>query len=198
MDYKKYNDNELIYMVQENSEEYLSLLEKKYYPIIFKLSKEYYNKFIGCGYEFDDFYQEALEAFYRAIYSYDDSKNAILYTFVVVCIKRSLASFGRRIYRNISNDIIVGTVDLSDVENYVEDLSENPSKIESFKGLEIIIKDVLYSLSLEASSILELKINGFTYKEIGKLLDIPVSSVEFKSRRARNILRSKVRNYYCK
>ena len=38
MDYKKYNDNELIYMVQENDESSTDILIRKYRPIIFKLS----------------------------------------------------------------------------------------------------------------------------------------------------------------
>ena len=56
MDYKKYNDYELIYMVHENDEVSTNLLLKKYYPIIFKLSHEYYNKYYCSGYELDDFY----------------------------------------------------------------------------------------------------------------------------------------------
>lgn len=198
MDYKKYNDNELIYMVHEKDETSSYLLFNKYYPIILKLSKEYSDKFIGCGYELDDFYQEALSAFYRAINAYDDSKDTLFYTFVVVCIKRALSSFGRKIYSETTNNLAIGAIELDKVENYIEDFSENPKVRERFYGLENIIKNVIFSLSLEAGAILELKINGFTYKEISKLLDIPISSVEFKSRRARNILRNKVSTYYCK
>ena len=198
MDYKKYNDNELIYMVHENDDVSSSLLLKKYYPIIFKLSKEYYDKFIGCGYELDDFYQEALAAFYRALHSYDESKNVVFYTFVVICIKRSLSSFSRKVYSESNSNVIVGAYTLDEIENYIEDESENPKKKELFKGLENIIKDVIYSLPLESGAILELRINGFTYKEIGTLLEIPTSSVEFKSRKARKLLRNRVNTYYCK
>ena len=56
MDYKKYNDNELIYMVQENDESSTDILIRKYRPIIFKLSNEYYKKYTGRIYDFDDFY----------------------------------------------------------------------------------------------------------------------------------------------
>ena len=194
MDYKKYNDNELIYMVQENDEVSNNLLLKKYYPIIFKLSNEYYNKYNGVIYELDDFYQEALSAFYRAISNYDNNKGVLFYTFVVICIKRALSSFGRIVY----NDKINDDIDISELEYCIEDTRENPIIIESFKGLENIIRDVIFSLSLEAGAIIELKVNGFTYKEISILLDIPMSSVEFKSRRARRILRKKINAYYCK
>lgn len=198
MDYKKINDNELIYMVQENDEDSTNLLINKYYPIILKLSNEYYNKFTGCGYDLEDFYQEALNAFYRAIYKYDNSKDVLFYTFVVMCIRRALSSFGRKVYSDVTNSLVNRSITLSEVENYVEDINENPNKKDIYKGLENIIKSVIFNLSLEAGAILELKINGFTYKEISILLDIPMSSVEFRSRRARNMLRSKVRAFYCK
>ena len=194
MDYKKYNDNELIYMVQENDEISSDLLFKKYYPIIFKLSHEYYIKYNGCGYELDDFYQEALAAFYRALSNYDSSKGVLFYTFVVVCIKRALSSFERKLNSKNTTD----SIDIRELEYCVEDIRENPTCRESFTGLENIIKDVIFSLSLEAGAIIELKVNGFTYKEISILLDIPMSSVEFKSRRARRLLRNKVNAYYCK
>ena len=86
MDYKKLNDNELIYMVQENDESSRDLLVKKYSPVIFKISNEYYKKYTGHIYEFDDFYQEALISFYRALHTYNSSKGVLFYTFVVICI----------------------------------------------------------------------------------------------------------------
>lgn len=195
MDYKKYNDNELIYMVQENDEYSTSILLEKYTPIIFKLSNEYYKKYNGCIYEMDDFYQEALVSFYKALYTYDNTKNVLFYTYVIICIKRALSSFGRLVLNSKNKD---DNVDITELEYCIEDVLENPITRESYKELENIIKDVIFSLSLEAGAIIELKINGFTYKEISKLLDIPISSVEFKSRRARKLLRNKVNAYYCK
>lgn len=195
MDYKKYNDNELIYMVHENDECSVNLLVEKYYPIIFNLSKEYYEKYKGNIYELDDFYQEALSAFYKAIYSYNGNYGTLFYTFVIVCIKRALSGFGKTVY---NKNYFINNLDISELDYCIEDEKVNPNKRDLYIGLENVVKKVLFSLPLEASSILELRINGFTYKEIGVLLDIPISSVEFKSRRARNILRNKVNAYYCK
>lgn len=195
MDYKKYNDNELIYMVHENDEDSTNLLIEKYYPIIFNLSREYYSKYEDSGYELDDFYQEALNAFYKAIYTYDSSKGVLFYTFVIVCIRRHLTSFGRKISKNINT---IDSIDIGDLEYCLEDINENPNTINSFKGLEKIIKDMIFKLPLDLGSVLELKVNGFTYKEISILLDIPISSVCFRVRRVRNLLRNKINAYYCK
>lgn len=195
MDYKKYNDNELIYMVRENDEDSNNILMNKYYPIIFKLSSDYYKKYNGYVYGLEDFYQEALMSFYKAISTYNSSRNALFYTYVVICIKRALSSFGRTVS---SNKGIDNNIDINELEYIIEDKDTNPFVRDSYKGLEEIIKNVILSLSFEAGAIIELKINGFTYKEISKLLDIPISSVEFKSRRARKMLRNKVLEYYCK
>ena len=196
MDYKKLNDNELIYMIQENDEDSINLLVRKYSPIIFKLSKEYYDRYNGFLYDLDDFYQEALNAFYKAIHTYNNDRGVLLYTYVTACIRRALAGFGRLVCSNRNKDAF--STDISKLEYCIEDSRENPDIRESFKGLENIVKDFIFGLSIEVGAILELKINGFTYKEIGELLDIPMSSVEFKSRRARKLLRNKVMAYYCK
>ena len=58
------------------------------------------------------------------------------------------------------------------------------------------IKKYLFSLPMEVSTIMELKLNGFNYREIGTLLDIPFTSVEFKTRRARKELK-KILLKYC-
>lgn len=195
MDYKKYNDNELIYMVRENDEISTNILVNKYYPIILNISNEYYKKYNGYIYDFDDFYQEGLFSFYKALSTYNNTKDVLFYTYVVFCIRRSLSSFGKLVNKKKNKD---ENIDINELEYAIEDVKTNPINRDSYIELENIVRDVIFSLPLESGSILELKTNGFTYKEIGKLLDIPISSVEFKSRRARKMLRNRVMDYYCK
>lgn len=195
MDYKKYNDNELIYMVRENDEISTNILLNKYYPIILNISNEYYKKYNGYIYDFDDFYQEGLVSFYKALSTYNNTKDVLFYTYVVFCIRRSLSSFGKLVNKKKNKD---ENIDINELEYAIEDVKTNPINRDSYIELENIVRNVIFSLPLESGSILELKTNGFTYKEIGKLLDIPISSVEFKSRRARKMLRNRVMDYYCK
>lgn len=197
MEYKNYNDYELVYMVKEDGY-YSDILFKKYQPMIFKLSNKYYKEYKNYGYEFDDFYQEALFAFYEALDSYDNSKDTLFYTFVVVCIERSLVSFTRNITSNKNSYLNSNYTEINELDYKIEDTINNTNRIIDLKELETIVKRVIFSLPLEAGAIMELKLNGFTYREIGVLLDIPTSSVEFKTRSARNILRNRVKLYYCK
>ena len=151
--------------------------------------------FNGYIYDFDDFYQEGLVSFYKALSTYNNTKDVLFYTYVVMCIKRALSSFGRVVFSNKNRD---DGIDINELEYCIEDTVENPIIRDSYNGLQNVVRNVIFSLPLESGSILELKTNGFTYKEIGKLLDIPISSVEFKSRRARKMLRNRVMDYYCK
>ena len=192
MNYKVYNDYELIYMVRENNDTY-DLLYEKYNPIIRKLSYNYYIRFKDYGYDYDDFLQESNIAFQRAIMKYDDEKDSLFYTFAVVCIKRSLITF----CRNISNDRknIANTFYVDYEDCLVEDIRENISGIFNEKEISSLLKDIILELDIEKSSIFELKLNGFSYREISCLLDIPTSTVEYKYRKIRQYIKKLICKY---
>lgn len=196
MNYKQLNDYELIDKVRENDEESSSLLFSKYQPILHRIAHDYYDKFSSYGYDYEDFYQESLISFYQALSHFDETKDVLFYTFLIVCVKRNILSF----CRNISmGDKTISTNCFVDVDQCVlEDSESDISMYFNQQEVTSIIQSVLYDFSIEVSSILELHINGFTYREIGKLLDIPASSVEFRSRKARKTLLTRIRNYYCK
>ena len=103
MDYKKYNDYELVYHVRESDDDSKDVLFQKYEPILHKLAHEFYLKFSEYGYDYDDFYQEALISFYRSLSSYNEEKHSLFYSFVVLCVKRGLMSFCRNISTGCKN-----------------------------------------------------------------------------------------------
>lgn len=193
MNYKSYNDYELIYMVKEEDDFSRTVLYKKYFPVICSIANEIYSSFNQYGYDYEDFVQEAYIAFHDALSSYDESRNILFYTFVIVCVRRRLLSFCRKITRGIKN--------ISFYSNEIDESSivDNKGNIELlFNDIEIqkIFSDIIFKLPLEEGAIFELKMNGFTYREISALLDIPVSSTEFRNRKARNLLRCALRKYY--
>lgn len=193
MDYKKYNDYELIYMVKEENDFSLNILYQKYSPVIFNIANGIYKQFCQYGYDLEDFVQEAYIAFQNALVSFDESRNILFYTFVVVCIKRRLLSFCRKITRGIKN--------VSFYSNEFDDslIVDDKSDLDSlWNDIEIqnIFRNIICNLSLEEGAIFELKMNGFTYREISNLLDIPVSSAEFRNRKARQQLRQALQEYY--
>ncbi len=190
MNYKNYNDYELISMVRENDEfSYYSLFEK-YKPIIKNISKEFYDRYSDYGYDYDDFIQEGYVGFQNALNKYDSSKGALFYTFVELCIRRRLLSFTKNITlpkRNISNKYFVSLDDLDVGDNSVSLNDEL-----DYEDTMNTIKDVLYSLDLKYTAPFELKMNNFSLKEISILLEVSINSVSYRVNLVRDEIRTRI------
>jgi len=172
MNYKLYNDYELIDMIRENDEDSYHFLFQKYAPIIKRIAIDYYKSYSSYGYELDDFIQEGYVAFQKALIKYNPSKDTLFYTFVVLCLHRKISSFCSKIScdkKNISNSYFVPLEDtfLSDGINYEEDFF---TRLDFYHS----IWDIVYNSSLDGISIFELRWNHFGFDEISKLLDIPI------------------------
>ena len=194
MDYKNINDYELIYMVKENDDDSLECLFNKYTPIIKSISNEYYQKYNSYGYDYDDFLQEANIAFYNAYLAFRESMDVLFYTFVTVCIRRRLLTFCRNITNNSKNISFNQTVD---VERY--DIVDDKADMDLFMReteIEQLLHDYILNLPLNYSSVFELRLNGFGYKEISCLLDIPSSTVEYRFRHIKNNLSVKLKTFF--
>lgn len=190
MNYKNYNDYELISMVRENDEfSYYSLFEK-YKPIVKNISKEFYDRYSDYGYDYDDFIQEGYVGFQNALNKYDSSKGALFYTFVELCIRRRLLSFTKNITlpkRNISNKYFVSLDDLD-----VRDNSVSLNDELDYEDTMNIIKDVLYSFDLKYTAPFELKMNNFSLKEISTLLEVSINSVSYRVNLVRDEIRTRI------
>lgn len=190
MNYKNYNDYELISMVRENDEfSYYSLFEK-YKPIVKNISKEVYDRYSDYGYDYDDFIQEGYVGFQNALNKYDSSKGALFYTFVELCIRRRLLSFTKNISlpkRNISNKYFISLDDLD-----VRDNSVSLNDELDYEDTMNIIKDVLYSLDLKYTAPFELKMNNFSLKEISILLEVSINSVSYRVNLVRDEIRTRI------
>ncbi len=196
MKYNNYNDYELIYMVRENDDNSRDILYQKYYPIICHIANDYYQKNKYYGFEFEDFLQEATLAFFRALINYNEKENTLFYTFITICIRRKMMSFCQRISNKNNNFSSLDCISLDDID--IEDSRSNFNHVFLDKEIENIIRDYLYSLSFEKACIFELKFNGFTYSEISKLLDMPISSLEFKNRSSVKGIKALLSDYYHK
>ena len=96
MDYKELNDNELVYLCCENSEEAYNTIINKYKPIILSTVKQYMKELNIVGSEINDFYQEGLIGLMTAINTYDETKDTTFYTYATKCIKNNMLSSVRK------------------------------------------------------------------------------------------------------
>lgn len=170
MDYKNINDYELIYQIRENDDTSLNILVKKYEPLIAKSARKYFSVSKYQGIELSDLVQEGRIAVIKALSSYDPDGDTLFYTYADVCINRHLITYCRSL-NAMKNSALNYSV--SDECLYlVGDMSYEPFRCLGYKCDEAFLKEYFYSLDFIDGNILELRFNGFSYKEISELLDI--------------------------
>lgn len=192
MQYKDLNDYEVIYRIRENDDLALNEMFLKYEPIVISFAKKYFSFVKKFGMEFEDLLQEGRIAVNNAINTFDASSNTLFYTYVSICIERSMMT----ISRNLSRKKRLAVINNVDSESLIllPDISYEPSLyvFDKFnKECFICYKNMF---EIEDSCIFELKYNGFSYKEISDLLDIPLKLVESrlcKIRKTLQFIRSK-------
>ncbi len=190
MDYKKINDYEVLYMIRENSEDARDILYEKYLPILKKLASSYYARNKNLGADYDDYFQEAVIAFYRAISSYDEAKNALFYTYVSSVVRKHLLSFVRSLSVKKNTTLNECSYDEAILYN-AEDKTSS-----SEKEMDEQLLNIKNDFDIKYSTVFELRFNGFSYREIANLLDIPMSTVQSRVNKIKKTLREKMLNAF--
>lgn len=192
MDYKDYNDNELLMYIEENNEDANEIMYKKYYPIIREYALKLYSKAKTLGLDFNDLIQEGMLGLNIAINHYNDKEETRFYTFACTCIKRRMLSFlvasgGKK--NLLLNESI--SFDYEDEETYKTDyiLCDKSSLTEDIVCDKIFTNELLVSLSKKLSKlekrILSLKIKGLQYKEISKYINKDYKTIDNAIQRIR-------------
>lgn len=190
MKYKDINDYYLVDMICESDDVSYDTLFNKYRPLIRNVAYKFYNQYRDFGYEYEDFIQEANVGFYKALKYFNANKDVLFYSFLSLCITRQLISFVNKISLHQSNYIL-----LSNDEYDFDVLFRDDFEFLKSYDIDCLIKEVIYDGPLDYSCVFELKINNFTYWEIQELLDMNFSQAEYRYRKMRLLLKSKLENY---
>ncbi|MBN3583888.1 sigma-70 family RNA polymerase sigma factor [Algoriphagus aestuarii] len=141
-----------------------------------------------------DLVQDTYLKAYRFINSFEQGTNAKAWLFRI--LKNSFINE----YRKKSKQ--PAKVDYQEVETYynsddVDYQSTTDLRAESVKGmLGDEISNALNSLAVDFRTVIILcDLEGFTYEEMAKILDIPIGTVRSRLHRARNLLKDKLRGY---
>ena len=89
----EYNDFELVSLAQENNEEAIEILYKKYNDLIQRKAKRVLRILKGSGIELSDIIQEALIGFDEAIRKFNQNDDTIFSTFAIICIDGRIKTF---------------------------------------------------------------------------------------------------------
>ncbi len=191
MDYKKINDYEVVYMVRENDEEAREIIFNKYIPIVRRIASDYLALAKMARIEYEDLVQEGLIALNEAINKYNERSGVLFYTFLCVCVERRILTYCRKM--NSSKHYLLNT---SLDDEYIYSVSDNDVFEAYFNEINLERKFVSFKnlFDIVESNIFELRYNGFSYKEISKLLDIPVSTIDGKLCKIRRILKETLNN----
>lgn len=199
MDYRDYNDSELLSYIAENNEEANEIIFKKYEPLIVTVSKRMYRYCKNAGVEINDLIQEGRLGLNVAINGYQISKDATFYTYARTCIERGIINYvvrAKRQKNRVLNESM--SLELPDDEQYkfekiFADNSQNPEiQVLEYEREQELINNVKENLTDFEQQVFELKLASFSYKEIAEILEKDLKSVDNALQRIRTKAREQV------
>lgn len=203
MNYRDYNDFELLSYIGENNEEAADVLFEKYNPLIVATANRLYCYCKNTGLELNDLIQEGRLGLNLAINSFTDDKDTSFYTYAKTCVERKMISViisARRQKHRVLNESLSleGTTELDNTftfEKSLEDNSYNPENILlDIENQEELIKEIYSHLTNFEVQVAELKINGFEYREIAEILDKDIKSIDNAIQRIRTKFKKEKNN----
>lgn len=195
MKYSDYNDNEIINYISEGNEEANYIIYDKYKPLIYKIATKLHKKYCkNTGLEVNDLVQEGMLGLNNAVNHYQECKDTLFYTYAKTCIERkiisTIISANRQKHKilneSLSFEVNIGETDLN-LELFIKDDENNPENIiinrESKKELMTRLEQKLTNFELQ---ILQLRMDGFDYKQISEIVDKDLKSVDNAIQRIKN------------
>ena len=187
MEKSELSDNELIMMVNEEDDNAKEILYTKYRFIVSYYVKKYSKIALTLGMDLRDLNQEALVGFSDALYSYRESEEASLKTFISICVERRIQTIILKASRK-KNQLLNNALSLehiyscfdSTLADIISDNNENDPLVQMTRKERYnkIIKEIDTSLSSGEKDVFNLMLDGFDYKQISDILSISAKSAD--------------------
>lgn len=190
MDYKDFNDYELMSYIAEGNEDANNILIKKYEPLITTIASKMLPLCKNNGLDINDLIQEGMIGLNHAIDRYQEQGDTLFYTYAKKCIERKIISVvvaSRRNKNKVLNESISYDDDENALNRVLKDSSPNPEEIildrENEEDFILEVKDKLTDFE---NQVFELLLSGFKYKEIAQILDKDGKSIDNAIQRIRS------------
>ena len=202
MDYKDYNDHELIMLISENNDDARNIIYEKYHYIIDIIFKKYYKRALALSVEPSDLFQDALLGFTDAINRYKEEDQASFATFATMCVDRRIKTTLRNA-QTIKNKIASDTVSLEyEYEDFLtlkdmikdDTLLDPLDEISDKEYLEELNDKILKELSDNEKQVYQLMIESYNYQEIAKILDKEPKQVDNTIQRIKNKIKNIIKS----
>lgn len=197
--YKHQNDYELLYLINNNCYNSVEEMLDKYNPLVWKSVLGHKAYEMPAGVEHNDLYQEGRIALLESFYSYKNLISVPFYSYAKVCIERKLWGYLRKFnseasklfYNSLSLDMTV----TEDENVYLHEvIAEDQEALSAFvfyrEELQALIKDPKDISEFELN-VLILKLLGYSYNEIGELLNCSDKKVDNTLQKVKRILSKK-------
>lgn len=194
MNYKEFNDYEVLDQVHSCNEDANEILLYKYRPLIINLAKKLIPYCQG-GVDLNDLIQEGMLGLNEAINSFREDKEANFGTYARICIRRRIVSLAKstRTQKNmiLNDSISIEDEDSNFLDRFLIDNSFDPSTmVEEYDSQEYLINKLNEKLTDYESQVFELKKDGFDYKEIADILEKDPKAIDNAIQRIKAKLKS--------
>lgn len=194
MNYKEFNDYEVLDQVYSCNEDANEVLLYKYRPLIVNIAKKLIPYCQG-GVDLSDLIQEGMLGLNEAINSFREDKEANFGTYARICIRRKIVSLVKST-RTQKNMILNDSISIEDedgnlFDRFLVDNSFEPSiMVEDYDSQQRLIKKLNEKLTDYESQVFELKKDGFDYKEIADILEKEPKAIDNTIQRIKAKLKS--------
>jgi len=185
--WRNVNDYELLYLVRQKIEIAEIELLEKYKRVIWVLIQSSINRYHPKGVEKDDLYQESLIALMEAVNSYREDYNAPFYSFATLCMERYIKTYlrkynsqtTRQFYHSLSLDMVIAEGENLYLHDVIADDGKGKSYLSLYENeLDDFMNEKHDMFSEREKKILYLKVQGYSYEEISKMMDCRAKQVD--------------------
>jgi RNA polymerase sigma-70 factor (ECF subfamily) len=184
-------DSEVVKRCIEGNSEAFNVLVEKYYRKIYNLAY----RFVGDSEEANDLAQEIFTAAFQNIGKFRGDAKFSTWLFQIATNrgKNKFKYLKRRGYF-----VNRGQSDTDDDRDYLQkavpDHSTNPEDLLAGKQIQKVVQDAINELDPDHKEIVILRdIEGFSYEEIAKILNLPEGTTKSRLHRARMVVKEKLK-----
>lgn len=197
MNYRDYNDYELLEFVAEGNEDANNIIIEKYDPLISNIASKMIKYCNNTGIDYNDLKQEGFIGLNYALNHFSEEKNTMFYTFVKKCVERKILSAviaSNRLKHKLLNESISIDNDDNILDKTLKDELNNPELIiENLELEENLINTVKKRLTNFEEQVFELMLSDFNYKEIAEILERDKKAIDNAIQRIRNKVKETIK-----